>query len=70
MSTVQHFYIFLIRKTSQDQFGVYPFAKMISYFDILTVSPISDLELLLLNSSLESKYLPYFTSTCFIVTVL
>ena len=29
---------FLVTKTSSDQFGIQPFAKMFLYFDILTIS--------------------------------
>ena len=33
MSIVMYFLTFLITKTSSDQFGVYPLAKIILYFD-------------------------------------
>ena len=58
---------FLIIKTSSDHFGTKPFAKIFFYFDILTISPISNLGFLSLISLLESIYALGFTSTGFIV---
>ena len=37
------FLTYLIRKTFSDQFGVWPFVKIIVYPDILTIPPISNL---------------------------
>ena len=45
------FLVFLITKTSSDQSGAYPFAKMFLYFDTLTWSPTWNLG----SFSLESK---------------
>ena len=56
MSTGQCFLTFLITKTSSDKFGVETFAKMLSYFDIVTVPTILILGSLSLISLLESIY--------------
>ena len=37
-------HIFLLKKTSSDQFGTIPFAKMFLYFDSLTWTPALNLE--------------------------
>ena len=36
MSMAQYFLLFIITKTSPDQFGMQPFAKTFFHFDILT----------------------------------
>ena len=64
------FLTFLIRKTSSDQFGVYLFAKMFLYFDLLTISLILNLGFWLLISLLESIHVLDFTWTGFIKIVL
>ena len=53
MSTEQYFLTFLITKTTSDQFAAKPFAKMILYFDILTIPSILNLESSLLISLLK-----------------
>ena len=57
-------------KTSSDQFGVQTISKIFLYFDILTISPISNLGFLLLISLLDSIYVLGFTPTGVILTVL
>ena len=37
-------HIFLLKKTSSDQFGTIPFAKMLLYFDSLIWTPALNLE--------------------------
>ena len=64
------FLTFLITKTSSDQFGVEPFAKILLYFDNVTLSLTLNFGFLLLISLLESIYVLYFTSTGFILIVL
>ena len=53
MSMEQYFLTFLITKTTSDQFAAKPFAKMILYFDILTIPSILNLESSLLISLLK-----------------
>ena len=64
------FLTFLIIKTSSDQFGVEAFAKILLYFDNVTLSLTLNFGFLLLISLLESIYVLYFTSTGFILIVL
>ena len=46
--------ILLTTKTSSDQFFVYPLAKTLLYFEILTWSPTLNLGLVILESTLYS----------------
>ena len=48
------FLIFLMIKTSSDQFAVYPLAKILLYFDVLTQSPALNLKSFSLKSLLYS----------------
>ena len=60
----------LITKSSFQQFGVYPLAKISLYFDILTFSPTSNLGIFSLFSEPKSKYMLPFTSVDFLLRVL
>ena len=57
------FLTFLITETSSDQFGTQPFAKMSSYFDVLTISPILSSGSSSLISLLKLIYVLDFTLT-------
>ena len=61
---------FLIKKALSDPRRVKDFAKMFSYFEILTLTPTSNLESPLLFSLRKPIYVIYFTSTGFILIVL
>ena len=52
-----------VTRSSSDQFGTQAFAKIFSYFDILTISIFSNLGFLLFISLLESIYVFDFTSS-------
>ena len=57
-------------KTSLDQFGVYPLAKMFFYFDTLTWSPTFNFGYFSLTSLLELIYVLPLTPNGFILIVL
>ena len=57
-------------KTSLDQFGVYPLAKMFFYFDTLTWSPTFNFGYFSLTSLLELIFVLPLTPTGFILIVL
>ena len=69
MFTGQSFLNFLITKTSSEQFGTLPFAKIFWCFDIFTWSPTLNIGSSLFFYLLKSKYMLEFTPTGFVLTL-
>ena len=64
------FLTFLITKSSSDQFGVCPLAKLFLYFHILAWSPTWNIVSLSLTCLIELIYTLFLRSTVFILIVL